>query len=323
MPDLYCIIGPTASGKTAYAINLAKELDGEVISVDSRQIYRGMDIGTAKEQVRPSFNDDDRQWQESFLIEGIPHFLIDICLPSASYTAFDFKKQAAWLIADIQRRGKVPILAGGTGLYFEALLYDFQPASAQSSDPVLRAELENRYEQEGGETLWQELNAVDPVSAAKIHPNNGYYLVRALEVYNVTGQPKSAENLRSSKMVYDAKLIGMDWPRDVLYDRINQRIDEQMQAGLLDEVGRLRAEYNPALPAMTSIGYQELGQYLDGELELADAVELFKRNTRRYAKRQLTWLRRYEEVEWVLPLAYSPSMPMASGKPTDPNSSKI
>lgn len=297
---IYCVMGPTASGKTAYSLKLAKELDGEIISVDSRQIYIGMDIGTAKEAPRPdSSNEGQPLWQQSFEIEGVPHFLIDILKPDQRYTAFDFKEQAQWLIKDIESRGKVPILVGGTGLYFDVLLYDFQPGEEETMDDQLRAELQERFEQEGGEQLWKELREVDPRSAARIHYNNGHYLIRALEYFKVTGKPKSEANKKNDEFVYEVELIGFEWPREQLYERIELRIDQQMEAGLLDEVRILREAYKTDLPAMTSLGYQELSAYLEGKCDLDEAIALFKRNTRRYAKRQLTWLRRYgEKIQW-------------------------
>jgi len=295
---IHCIVGPTASGKTAFSLDLAKKIDAEIISVDSRQIYFGMDIGTAKEKSRSNFDPTNYNevWREGFLIEGIPHYLIDICLPSDAYTAFNFKEQAKYLINQIWERGKNVILVGGTGLYFEVLLYDFQPSDGQSRDPQIKAELEARYEQEGGEQLWGQLVKIDPVGAAKIHPNNPRYLIRALEYFKVTGKPQSAAAKRCPEMIYDVEMTSMDLPRTELYERINKRIDLQMEMGLLKEVETLRAMYDPTLPSMSSLGYKELGQYLDGELELQEALTLFKRNTRRYAKRQLTWFRRYSEL---------------------------
>lgn len=299
---IYAIIGPTASGKTSLSLELAKKLDGEVISVDSRQIYYGMDIGTAKEASRPDFPFSDYHdiWKTPFLIENIPHYLIDICLPTDTYTAFDFKEQAKFLIEDMFERGKTPILAGGTGLYFSTLLFDYQPGE-ETTELKIYKELEKRYQAGEKLQLWNELKEVDPESAESIHPNNSRYLLRALEYFKVTGTPKSRAQQKASTPIYDVKFIGIDWTREDLYKRINQRIDIQLANGLLDEVKDLTNKYSLDLPAMSSLGYLELGSYLRSELSFDKAVELFKQNTRRYAKRQLTWFRKYNDVEWRKP----------------------
>lgn len=299
---IHCIIGPTASGKTAYGIKLAKEKGAAIISVDSRQIYFGMDIGTAKEAVRLKFNKSDytTTWQEPYLIEGVPHYLMDICLPHDRYTAFDFKEQALWLISKLKANGQKIIFVGGTGLYFDALIFDYQPSKiGKSSNIRVKTSLEQEYLDLGGNTLWDRLVKFDPISAAKIHPHNHRQLIRALEYYIVTGLPKSQAVERSFDPVFPVEVIGMEWPRHKLYERIEKRIDHQMANGLLNEVKELRSNYEHNLPAMSSLGYKELGAYLDGETDLETAVSLFKQHTRNYAKRQLTWFRRYKNVNWI------------------------
>lgn len=281
------IVGPTAVGKTSLSIEMAKTLDGEIISGDSMQIYKGLDIGTAKVMPRE--------------MEGIPHYLIDEVDPSESYTVTDFQKRAKDLIADITSRGKIPIIAGGTGLYIESLLYDVSYGGQGQTDASFRKEQEAVAQQEGNLYLWEKLNEIDPESAKKIHFNNQRRVIRALEVYHVTGEPFSAyQNEREVKeSIYDAKIIGLDTQRAVLYERINLRVDQMIATGLEKEARYLYDNHLQNTQAAKGIGYKEWFPCFDGQLTEEEVVERIKQNSRRYAKRQLTWFRnRMEQVSW-------------------------
>lgn len=273
------IVGPTASGKTALSIRLAKALDGEIISCDSMQVYRGMDIGTAKPTVAER--------------EGIPHHLIDIAEPSESFSVADYAPLAVKAIEEIAARGKLPIFCGGTGLYLDAVLTANEYSEA-GSDPALREALAREVEEKGAVALWERLKLEDPVSAEAIHPNNVKRVIRALEIKLLTGVPKSEWDSRSrlAPSPYDAVVLGLFYPdRSVLYERIGRRVDIMMEEGLLAEVESLVS--SGRLPhgstAAQAIGYKEMLSYLDGEGTLEEAVETLKMATRRYAKRQITW----------------------------------
>jgi tRNA dimethylallyltransferase len=303
MIKLLAVIGPTASGKTDLGIELAKQHDGEVISVDSRQIYLGMDIGTAKAAKRPNVDPFDQSldttelWREPVMVEGVPHYLLDILRPDQRYTAFDFKRQAETLIAGMVSRGKMPILVGGTGLYFNALLFDYEAASTPSFDPELKANLHQRYLAGEAEILAEELRKLDPVSAAKIHPNNPHHLLRALEYALVVGKPKSETVARAAEPRYDVAFYAKELSREVLYERINLRVDLMLEAGLVEETKKLLEHYALGSGPLSSIGYAEISDYLAGKTTLAEAAELIKQKTRNYAKRQMTWFRQYAKLK--------------------------
>lgn len=286
MQPLLVITGPTAVGKTALTIGLAKRLDGEVISADSMQVYRGMDIGTAK----PTIAERD----------GVPHHLIDIAEPTQPYDVAQFVADAAAAISEIAGRGKLPILSGGTGLYICSLL-DGADFSDGARDVSYRASLAAV----DADTLHAYLANCDPESAAAIHKNNRPRVIRALEYYHVTGKPLSQHKAANKPPPYRTTLLVLERPRDELYARIDQRVDDMMAAGLLDEVRQLRnSGVSPDENAMQGLGYKELTWYLRGRCTLEEAVRLLKRNTRRYAKRQLTWWRRRSDAHW-LPAASS------------------
>ena len=286
------IVGPTASGKTALSIALAKALDGEIISCDSMQVYRGMDIGTAKPTAAER--------------EGIPHHLIDIVEPSENFSVADYAPLAVRAIEEIAARGKLPIFCGGTGLYLDAVLTANEYSEA-GSDLVLREELAREAEKKGALALWERLKSEDPVSAEAIHPNNVKRVIRALEIKLLTGVPKSEWDSRSrlAPSPYEALVLGLSYPdRAVLYDRVEQRVDIMMEQGLLGEVEALVS--SGRLPrgstAAQAIGYKEMLSYLDGESTLSQAVETLKTATRRYAKRQITW---FGSKGYVTPLEVS------------------
>lgn len=278
------IVGPTAVGKTKLGIALAKKLGGEVISGDSMQIYKGMDIGTAK--VKP----DE--------MEGIPHHLLDIKEPCEPFSVVEFQRLCRALITEISARGRLPIIVGGTGLYIQAALYDYQ-FSAAPSDEAYRRALKQLAAEQGAEALHRWLEAVDPISAARIHPHNIRRVIRALEVYHCTGKPFSEwQQGQSKRLLYEAAIVGLTAEREALYRRINERVDEMIAAGLIEEA---RALYDRGLrdcQAVQAIGYKELYDYFDGRVSLDEAIELLKQNSRRYAKRQLTWFRNQMPVKW-------------------------
>lgn len=275
---VYVITGPTASGKTAAAIQLAKQTDGEVVSADSMQIYREMDIGTAKP------DKEERQ--------GIQHHMIDIVSPDFPYSVAMFQQEAFGWIDDILSRGKTPIVVGGTGLYINALTYhlDF---TKTSYDLEFRASLESR----AGEDLHRELTEKDPKAAARIHPNDKKRIIRRLEILQ-HGDGKEEYRFRIPNEDYMFIMAGLTMEREVLYGRINRRVDLMMEQGLLSEAQQLFAKYGSMPTSMQAIGYKELIAYLNGDISLEESVALLKKNTRRYAKRQLTWFRRDERIHW-------------------------
>lgn len=281
-PPVIVILGPTASGKTALSLKIAKAVDGEIISADSRQIYKHMDIGTDK--IPPQKQ------------EGIYHHLLDIVEPDQEFTLADFKRSALKAIHDIHLRKKVPILCGGTGLYLNAVIYNYQiPSIAPNYE--LRQKLAQYYEEHGALALHQLLQEKDPEAAATIHANNVRYVIRALEINMVGNQRKADQKGESLLHVFP---IGIEWPRPLLYERINRRVDDQIARGLLNEVKTLLMKgYSEKLPSMSSLGYLELISHIKGEKTLEQAIEEIKKNTRNYAKRQITWFRQYKDVYWI------------------------
>ncbi|MDU5337140.1 tRNA (adenosine(37)-N6)-dimethylallyltransferase MiaA [Enterococcus sp.] len=276
------IVGPTAVGKTSLSIDLAKRFNGEIISGDSMQVYRGLDIGTAK------VTEEE--------MAGIPHHLIDVRDIDESYSAADFQATARQAIQNISRRGKLPIIVGGTGLYIQSLLWDYKLGSeGEPEDDSLRKELEAYAAEKGNQALWEKLQTQDPLAAEKIHYNNRKKMIRALEVFQLTGHSILAPKEQPQKL-YDSFLIGLNTDRAVLYDRINQRVDLMVQQGLLNEAKQL-AE-TPDVQAAQGIGYKELFPYFSGEISLDTALEEVKLHSRRYAKRQLTWFRNRMSVHW-------------------------
>lgn len=279
------VVGPTASGKSKLAVELAKHLNGEVISADSMQIYKDMLIGTA----RPTPEE----------MEGIPHHLVGFADAEHPFSVAEYVQLAADCIQDITLRGKLPILAGGTGLYVRSLLANIQ-FSQEEHDDTLREALMARAQEEGGESLLEELRKIDPETAARLHPNNLGRIVRAIELYRVTGITMT-EQLKRSKQTpspYRSFLIGLDFEeRSRLYARINQRVDEMMQKGLEEEARHFLSMHSRT--AAQAIGYKELRPYFEGQCSREQAVERMKQETRHYAKRQLTWFRREEAIYWI------------------------
>ncbi|MCM0084482.1 tRNA (adenosine(37)-N6)-dimethylallyltransferase MiaA [Geomonas sp. Red32] len=279
---LLVVGGPTGSGKTELALRIAERIGGEIVNADSMQIYRGMDIGTAK----PS--PEERA--------SVPHHLLDIVSPEVNFSASDFREAATAAIAGIDARGKIPIVVGGTGLYIRALLDGL--VDSPHGDPEIR----QRFADIPGPELLERLSAVDPVTAARLHPNDRVRLIRALEVFAQTGRPIS--DFRSehgfSGSHYQTMKIAIQVERSELYRRLEARVDRMLEEGLIEEVkGLLSAGYSRELKAMRSIGYKEAAACLAGEISLSGATELIKRDTRRYAKRQMTWFGKEKDVYWL------------------------
>lgn len=282
---LLVIVGPTAVGKTRTAIEVALRLNGEVISADSRQVYRYMDIGTAK----PTISER----------KGVPHHLLDIVDPDEEFSVADFQRLARQTILQVWKRGKLPILIGGTGLYVKAVVdnYNF---SSMAGDWEFRRRLRRLAEAVGGEVLLEKLRQVDPVTAERLHPNDWRRIIRALEVYHFTGRALSTwEREQPRESPYNLCIVGLMMERAALYKTINRRVEKMIADGLIEEVRYLlRRGYSPDLNAMQGLGYKELILYIRGEMNLEEAVALLKRNTRRFAKRQLTWFRRDRRISW-------------------------
>ena len=286
--NLVAVVGATATGKTAFAIELAKELDGEIISCDSMQIYRHMNIGTAKPDMA------ERQ--------GIPHHMLDILEPHENFSVSDFCARAKECISDITARGKLPILAGGTGLYVDSLIGNvaFVP---QDVDIKYRESLHKLALEKGNLYLHNMLSERDPNAAEKIHPNNVRRVVRALEILHSTGVTKTEQDKlsKSQESPYKSVIFSIEMPREELYDRINRRVDIMINAGLVDEVkGLLDMDVSPDSTAMQAIGYKELADYINGNCGLEFAVEKIKQESRRYAKRQITWFSSNPKINRVM-----------------------
>ena len=285
-PQIVCVVGPTASGKTDFAIRLAKERRGEVVSCDSMQIYQYMNIGTAK----PTAEE----------MQGVPHHMLDFVDPKVSYSVADFVKDARNCIAEILERGNLPVLCGGTGLYIDSILNQIEFAE-EKTDTKYREFLQNLAENEGNEAVHRLLELSDPEEAKKVHPNNVKRVIRALEIQKTTGMTKTeADRLAKKEPIYDAEIFGMQMDRERLYQRIDLRVDRMIEQGLVEEVKALLQRGIPKeATAMQAIGYKELVAYLDGTVMLDAAIEDIKRESRRYAKRQLTWFRRNKAIQWI------------------------
>lgn len=288
MSQIICIAGPTASGKTALAVEMAKMLNGEVISCDSMQIYRRMNIGTAK----PTPDE----------MQGIPHHMLDVAEPWEDFSVSRYCEMASPLVDDIVARGKTAIIAGGTGLYMDALIRGNAFAPCPSTGR--REELEQQADREGMEYMLSWLQEIDPETASRLHLSDRKRIIRALEIYLETGETMTAHNLKTQQLPprYKPLWLGLDFEkREDLYDRINLRVELMLQNGLLDEIRSLLAEGIPAkCTAMQAIGYKEFLAALDGECTLEEAVALVQQSSRRYAKRQLTWFRRNQQMNWLV-----------------------
>ena len=287
MQKVIVICGPTASGKTSLSIELAKQINGEIVSADSMQIYDEMQIGTAKP--------DEEEMQ------GIKHYLIGNIQPTARYSVSEYKIDAINAIEEILQKGKTPIVVGGTGLYVNSLIYGIDYPEVET-DLEYRAELERIVEEKGLEYLYNKAVQIDPEAMQNISKNDQKRILRVLEIYKETGKTKTQLEIESRKngIPYDYKVFALNMPREILYNRINQRVDIMIQKGLVEEVKELYNKYGEKLTtAMQGIGYKEVVEYLKGNLTKEEMIEKIKMETRRYAKRQLTWFRKIENIVWL------------------------
>ena len=286
-PKVVVIVGPTASGKTALSIELAKKINGEIISSDSMQIYKDMDIGTAKVTKEEA--------------EGIKHYLVDCVSPDERYTVSDFKRDAEKAIKEILEKGKVPIVVGGTGLYVNSLIYGIEYQDMQF-DEQYRDELMKKAEtEEGLNSIWEEACAIDPEAMKKISKNDKKRIVRVLEIFKATGKNKTQQEIisRQNDVKYDYKVFGITMDREKLYSRINRRVDIMIEKGLEIEVKNLVKKYTKFPTAMQGLGYKEVVEYFDGIITREEMIDKIKQESRRYAKRQLTWFRKNKETIWL------------------------
>jgi tRNA dimethylallyltransferase len=285
-PKIVILIGPTAVGKTDISFAIAKELSGEIISADSAQVYKYMDIGTAK--------------ISSEEMQSIKHYMIDEVNPDQSFSVAQFRDRADKYIHEITSKGKLPIIAGGTGLYINSLLHNFD-FTKSVGDEDFRQNMQEIADNKGNEFLYEKLKDIDPESYKRLHPNDVRRVIRALEVYEFTGKTISHFQEESKKLPprYHSAYIGLTMDRQKLYDRINLRVDKMIEKGLIEEVkGLLEMGYSRDLVSMQALGYKEIVQYLEGEISLDEALFILKRDSRHYAKRQLTWFRRDEAIKW-------------------------
>ncbi|PQV64187.1 tRNA dimethylallyltransferase [Abditibacterium utsteinense] len=280
---LLCIVGPTASGKSALAMQLCALLNGEIVSCDSMQIYRGCDIATSK----PTRHEQNL----------VPHHLIDICEPNQRFSAAQWAAQAAKCCAEIESRDRVPILCGGTGFWLRALLQP-EVLSAVPPNPELRKQLQAELETSGAAAMHEKLSALDAGAAARLHPNDAFRVVRALEIA-LGEKPESTKNEVLKESDYDAQIFALDWPREMLYARINTRVDAMLEAGFEAELRALRNHWGNDAPALGGVGYQQMLPVLDDPSRFEEGVETWKRDTRRYAKRQITWFAHQLPVSWL------------------------
>ena len=280
------ICGPTASGKTALSIELAKKINGEIISCDSMQIYKDMNIGTAK----PTKEE----------MQGIKHYLIDFVSPDERYSVADYKRDSKKAIKEILKKGKIPIIVGGTGLYLDSLIYEIEYKDIRF-DEEYRKKLEERVKKEGLKELYKEAKNIDPIAIKKISENDQKRILRILEIYNATGKNKTEQEIESRKkeIEYDYKVYALNWERQKLYDRINRRVDIMISNGLIDEVKEILKKYEKFPTAMQGLGYKEVVEYIEGKCSEEEMIDKIKQETRRYAKRQITWFRKNKETIWI------------------------
>lgn len=290
-PKVIVICGPTASGKTSLSIELAKQINGEIVSSDSMQIYKDMDIGTAK----PTKEE----------MQNIKHYLIDFVPPNERYSVASFKNDAEQAIEEIIKKGKVPIIVGGTGLYVNSLIYGIEFNSIEINEQY-RRELETRVAKEGLDKLYEEAKNIDPEAIRNISKNDKKRIIRILEIYKQTGKTKTEQEIESRKngIKYDYKVFAINMDRNILYERINKRVDIMIQQGLIEEVENLIKKYNDFPTAMQGLGYKEVVQYLEGNLTKQEMIDKIKMETRRYSKRQITWFKKNKNTIWLNRIRY-------------------
>jgi tRNA dimethylallyltransferase len=280
------ICGPTASGKTALSIELAKKINGEIVSADSMQIYKDMNIGTAKPTIEE--------------MQGIKHYLLDFVSPEERYSVAQYKQDAKRAIKEIIKKGKTPIIVGGTGLYVDSLIYEIEYNDIKI-DEEYRNKLETIVEKNGLEELYKKALEIDPVAMEKISKNDKKRIMRILEIYKATGKTKTQQELESRKkpVEYDYRIFAINWDRKILYQRINKRVDIMIEQGLVNEVKNILDKYDKFPTAMQGLGYKEVVDYINGIYTKEEMIEKIKMETRRYAKRQLTWFRKNKQTIWL------------------------
>ena len=286
-PKVIVIVGPTASGKTSLSIELAKKINGEIVSCDSMQIYKDMDIGSAK----PSKEE----------MQGIKHYMIDEVIPTQRYSVAEYKKKAELAIEEILKNGKVPIVVGGTGLYANSLIYGIEYSNIEFDGKYREKLMKIAQSEEGLKSLYEEAKRIDEKAMEKISPNDQKRILRILEIYNATGKTKTEQEeiSRKNEVKYDYNVFAINIERPILYERINKRVDMMIEQGLIEEVRKLIEKYPEFPTAMQAIGYKEIVQYFDGKITKEEAIEKIKQETRRYAKRQITWFKRIENIKWL------------------------
>lgn len=286
-PKVIVIVGPTASGKTALSIELAKKIDGEIISCDSMQIYKDMNIGSAKPTIEE--------------MQGIKHYMIDIAEPTERFSVAEYKKRSEEAIEKILQKAKVPIIVGGTGLYANSLIYNIEYNEIMLDEEYRKNLMKIAETETGLATLYEKARSIDPVAMEKISSNDKKRIIRVLEIKHSTGKNKTELELESRKneVKYEYKVFAINMPREILYDRINKRVDIMIENGLIDEVKNIIKKYKEFPTAMQAIGYKEIIMYLKGELTEQEAIEKIKQESRRYAKRQITWFKKIENIKWI------------------------
>lgn len=286
-PKVIVIVGPTASGKTALSIELAKKINGEIISCDSMQIYKDLNIGSAKPTIEE--------------MQGIKHYLIDEVEPTQRFSVAEYKKRAEKAIEEIIKKGKTPIVVGGTGLYANSLIYGIEYNEIKYDEKYRNELMKFAQTEEGLESLFEKAKKIDPKAMEKISKNDKKRIIRILEIYNSTGATKTEQEKESRKndVKYDYKVFALNMERSVLYERINKRVDIMLEQGLIEEVKSILKKYNEFPTAMQAIGYKEIVEYFNGDLTKQEAIEKIKQESRRYAKRQITWFKKIANVKWL------------------------
>ena len=286
-PKVIVIVGPTASGKTALSIELAKKINGEIISCDSMQIYKDLNIGSAKPTIEE--------------MQGIKHYLIDEIEPTQRFSVAEYKKRAEKAIEEIIKKGKTPIVVGGTGLYANSLIYGIEYNEIKYDEKYRNELMKFAQTEEGLESLFEKAKKIDPKAMEKISKNDKKRIIRILEIYNSTGATKTEQEKESRKndVKYDYKVFALNMERSVLYERINKRVDIMLEQGLIEEVKSILKKYNEFPTAMQAIGYKEIVEYFNGDLTKQEAIEKIKQESRRYAKRQITWFKKIANVKWL------------------------
>lgn len=286
-PKVIVIVGPTASGKTALSIELAKKINGEIISCDSMQIYKDMNIGSAK----PTIDE----------MQGIKHYLIDVVKPTERFNVAEYKKRAEQAIDEIIKKGKVPIVIGGTGLYANSLIYGIEYNEIEFDEKFRNDLMKKAETEEGLQFLYEEAKKIDPIAIEKISNNDKKRILRIIEIFHSTGKTKTQQEIesRNKDIKYDYKVFAINIERPILYERINKRVDIMIQQGLIDEVEDILKKYKEFPTAMQAIGYKEIVEYLNGNITKDEAIEKIKQESRRYAKRQITWFKRIQNITWL------------------------